>query len=569
MSKRITFQIAGQAGFGIKEAGIIMSRTLLNQGYFVFDYSEYPSLVRGGHNTYQATASTQPLDSFYKTIDILVALDQTTIDQDLHKLSSSGVVICDPTVCQTPEDMAERTISVPLQEITKHIQAPEIVKNTVALGATQAVLNLSLSYLLASLNRSFEAKGESILKINHQAAQEGFNFVKEKYPNAKLELEKAPSPTNQILLTANDAMSLATISAGAQAYFAYPMTPASSILHSLAKIGEKGGIIVRQSEDEIAVINNTIGASFSGIRCACGTSGGGFALMVEALGLAAITETPLVIYEVQRPGPATGVPTWTGQGDLDFVRHAAPGDFLRVVVAPGDIKEAYEMTIQAFNLAERYQIPVIVLTDKLLAESRQTVAVFDSSAVKIDHGELLDSFDENYQRYLKTDSGISPRAIPGKGEGVVRANSDEHDETGFSTEDAEVISDMVEKRARKIKLLREELPPPQVFGPKEADLTLVSWGSTKLAINQALKELEGKSVNHIHFTYVSPLPQQTEELLKRAKRLVMVEGNQSGQLTKLIREETGILIEDKILKYDGRPFYPEEIKEEVDKRIGK
>ena len=567
MLQHLSFKIAGEAGFGIKEAGLIFSRVLLNQNYFVFDYSEYPSLIRGGHNTYQATFSNQKLDCFYSKLDLLIALDQQTIDSDIDQLLPNGVLIFDPTVCKIPESLHRKLVPVPLQEIVKQAQAPEITKNTVALGAAMAIIDLPLSALFASLSRSFEAKGEAVLRMNHLTAQEGFNFVKNNFPAITIKTPPSEQTEPRLFLTANDAMSLAAIASGAKAYFAYPMTPASSILHNLAKMERAAGMVVKQSEDEIAAINQAIGASFAGIRCAVGTSGGGFALMVEALGLAAITETPLVVFEVQRPGPATGVPTWTGQADLNFVRHSAPGDFLRMVVAPGDVEEAFHLTTKAFNLADKYQIPVIVLTDKLLAESRQTVTEFDHKKINIDQGNLVKNSSENYQRYANDPSGISPRALPDFGQGLVKANSDEHDFAGYSTEDAQKIEQIVNKRARKVELLKKELPPPTIYGPQNAELTIVSWGSTKLAVNQALQKLKNDSVNHLHLTCLEPLPPQTKLRLEAAKNLVVIEGNQTGQLASLLQEKTGVVINDRINKYNGRPFYPEEIEEKVSQML--
>jgi 2-oxoglutarate ferredoxin oxidoreductase subunit alpha len=348
------------------------------------------------------------------------------------------------------------------------------------------------------------------------------------------------------------------------------MTPSSTILHTLADLSKQTGMIVRHAEDEIAVMNMCIGASFAGARAMCATSGGGFALMNEALGLAGITETPLVAVEVQRPGPATGLPTWHGQADLQFVLNSAQGEFPRVVIAPGDPEECFYLTSEAFNLADKFQTPVIVLSDKYLGESDFTVNKFDESKLTIDRGELLSQKDlinfENYKRYKITPSGVSKRSVPGMRGGRHLANSDEHDEFGFTSEEAKNATDQMQKRMRKEEAIRKILPKPKLVGPKNADVTFVSWGSTKGAILEAIQLLskQGIKANFLQIKYIWPFQsREVETILKSSKKLVLIEGNYNGQLGRLIAQETGIRIKNKILKYDGRPISADEIFQKI------
>lgn len=371
---------------------------------------------------------------------------------------------------------------------------------------------------------------------------------------------------NRAVLALNEAIAFGSISAGCKFFSAYPMTPINGLIAFMASAAEKYGFIYKQPEDEISAINMAIGASFAGVRSLTATSGGGFALMTEAFGMAGMTETPLVVVMGQRPGPSSGLPTWTGQGDLNFMLNASQGEFLRFVLAPGDLEEAFEMTVEAFNLADKYQAPVIILIDKFLAESCQTTEMFKFDNVKIDRGKILtpEQFAKltDFKRYENTKDGISPRAMPGKGGPFFVANSYEHEEHGFSTESEKQITDMIEKRARKEVLAEAEMPAPTFFGPENAEYTFVGWGSTKAPMLEALKTLNesGNKANYLHFTHLSPLNgDKVLKILKSLKKTVLIEGNSTGQLGRLIMEKTGIRLQKRFLKYDGRPFFPCEI----------
>jgi 2-oxoglutarate ferredoxin oxidoreductase subunit alpha len=560
--KTITIKIGGEAGFGIKIAGATLAKVFARSGYELFDMAEYPSLIRGGHNVYHVTLGEKVYHPVLP-VDLLIALNQKTVDLHLAEMAEDGAIIFDPERAKVSSDKVI-SVPVPLSKITKDIGGSDLMKNTVALGAALAVLGGGLEGLLEILKKAFAKKSPAVVNMNVGAASGGYNYVKENFKQKFIhQLAQLPKK-EQLYLTGNEAVGLGALAGGARAYFAYPMTPATSLMEFLAKQGPKTGMLVRQCEDEIAVLNSAIGAGFAGTRAMVGTAGGGFALMVEALGLSAMTETPVVIFVAQRPAPATGLPTWSEQGDLRFLLHAAPGDSPRAIIAPGDQSECFYHTVTALNLAEKYQIPVFVLSDKNLGESGMTVSPFDLTKVKIERGEWLTAEQiqdrGGYQRYEVTASGVSPRALPGIPGSEQEVNSDEHDEYGYSTEDPETRSLQMEKRMRKQDALLKEIPDPILYGPEKAELTLVSWGSTKGPILQAMLELEGLPINFLHFIYLWPFPTDgAVKMLKAAKQLMVVENNYTGQFDGLIKQHVGRVPEEKLLKYNGRPFWPHEI----------
>lgn len=553
-----TWKICGPAGFGIMSTGLIFSKAFSRSGYYVFNYTEYPSLIKGGHNTYQCRISTEPIHSQSRPVHILVALDAETLGRHNDELLKNSAVIYDNEKI-TGKVKAGVPYPIPLVKLAKESGATEIMANNVALGASIGLLDYDLEFLDSVIKDMFGKKGDAIVNENMNAAKAGYDYVKANFKKQFFVTAKKLKAKPKPVLTGNEAIGAGAIAAGMKCYVAYPMTPASSILHYIAAKSKELGIVVRHAEDEISVINTGIGVAHTGVRTMVGTAGGGFALMVEGYGLAAITETPLVIVEAQRVGPATGMPTWTGQGDLRFVMHAHQDDFPRIVIVPGDAEEAYYATADAHNIAEKYQNPVIVLTDKHLSESSMT-ACFDKQ-VKIDRGALLAKTPDNYKRYKFTKTGISPRVLVGTENALIRANSYEHDELGFTTEESDMRIKMMDKRMRKLESF--SVPVPILYGPKTADITFVGFGSTKGAALDGIKMLEDKGIkaNYLHFVYIMPFPKAAKAMLSKARKLVVVEGNFTAQFAGVIAENTGILIEKKLLKYDGRPFYPEEIAE--------
>ena len=431
-------------------------------------------------------------------------------------------------------------------------------------------LGAHLPALFSQIEEIFAKKGQEVIDKNKKAAQTGYDYILSNYPEGyNLKFPKIEGK-DKLVMTGNDAVVLGAIAAECKFYAAYPMTPSTTILTGLAEKAHETGMVVKHAEDEISVINMATGASFAGVRSMVGSSGGGFALMVETVSLLGITETPLVIAEVQRPGPATGLPTWTEQGDLHFVIRSGHGEFPKIVLAPGDVLEAYRLTQEAFNLADIYQCPVFILSDKYLAEGFKSVekSKIQNSKTQINRGKVIDNLQYKegelveFQRYIVTEDGISPRLVPGTKGAYFQANSYSHIADGHTTEEAESRKKQVDKLLKKTETYKKShLPPPVLYGNPEAPLTIVSWGSMKGPVLQAMQDLP--EFNLLHFTYIYPFSPQAESILRKAKKLLLLENNATGQLGELIAQETGIRIENKLLKYDGRPFYPEEVIEGI------
>lgn len=570
------WKIGGIAGYGIKAAGIIFSKACTRGGLNIFNYTEYPSLIRGGHNTFQVRVDDQEVLSQDDKLDLLVALNEETLEQHKSELDPGGGIIFDPSVVKVdPEELKVRgflVFPIPLVKLAKKY-GEMVMQNTVSIGASLALVKYPFEILEKVIEDTFKGKEDEVVSSNIAAAKAGYDYIEKEFSSVDFPylLETVDSPKEKIIITGNEATALGAIQGGCKLYVAYPMSPSSSILHTMAEYGDRFGVAVKQAEDEISVINMAIGAGYAGVRTMVATSGGGFALMNEGIGLAGITETPVVIVNAQRPGPATGLPTWTGQGDLRFAIHAAQGEFPRFVLAPGDVEECFFMAAEALNLAEKYQTLVIILLDKFLSESHKSVAPFDISKVRIERGEILNEKDlekmKEYHRYKVTETGISPRSLPGMKGGDYIANSDEHDPHGFSEESSENATEQMEKRLRKLHEAEKHIPLPKLSGTPHAEVTLIGWGSTKGAIKEATKLLEGVGItaNQLHLNYINPFPTRTvSTILKETKKAIVIECNAAGQLFGLIRERTGMEANAKILKYDGRPFYPTEIRESVE-----
>jgi 2-oxoglutarate ferredoxin oxidoreductase subunit alpha len=570
----LIWKIGGEAGYGIMSTGSIFSRIYAKKGYYVIDNNEYPSLIRGGHNTYTVRVSSNQIYSINRDLNVLVALNQEALTLHQDEVTYGGYIIYDENVCDIRTVKKARKdinyIMVPFSKIVSELGAPKVMINNVSLGASVALLNYDLEILKNVIKDNFERKGPEVVDLNIKSSELGYKYVKEKLKIASYELEIV-NPVGKMLVTGNDAVFLGAVRAGCKFYAAYPMTPASSILHSFASAEEDFNIVTKHAEDEIAVINMAVGASFAGARAMVATSGGGFSLMNEGLGSAAMTETPIVVVLCQRPAPATGLPTWTEQGDMLFAVHASHGEFLRVVIAPGDPQECFYLTGEAFNLADKYQIPVIIMLDKYLSESHWAYDKFDFKKITVDRGKLLTAIKDKageYKRYSDTEDGISSRAVVGIKNGIHIANSDEHDEKGYSEESSYNRKLIVDKRFRKIKKLIEEIPPPKIYGPTDAEITIWSWGSCKGPILEAMEILnqKEKKVNLIHFTFLYPFESESiEGIIGESNKNVVVENNKTSQLSKLIMMSTGHKIKNKILKYSGRQFLPGEIVSGIEK----
>ncbi len=569
MSNKVySIKIGGMAGQGIKSAGLNFAKVAARSGYNIYNYIEYPSLIRGGHNVMQTTFSLDEVHSQIQSVDFLIALNQETIN--LHKdelVSGAGIIFedegkIDATACK---DKC-RLFAVPLKKLATEAGGQEIVSNNVALGASISLMGGDIKYLFDLIDEDFSFKPE-IAEINKKAAQSGYEYAQTNFPNKFDSLLTPQKNANKkIVVNGTDGVAFGAIAAGLQYTAIYPMSPTSNILTILAANQREYGYIYKQAEDEIAAINMSLGASFAGARAMTTTSGGGFCLMTEGFGLAGQTETPIVIVEGMRGGPGTGLPTWSEQGDLRMVLHAHQGEFPRIVVAAGDAEEAFHQIMLAFNLAEKYQTPVVLLVDKNILDDEQTFPKFDYSSYQINRGKMVREKDPEYHRYVVTDDGISPRTIPGVGNHLV-ANSDEHNSYGYSSETISDRNEQVQKRLRKLETCaKEDMGKPILFGPENAEITIVSWGSCKGPILEAMKDYP--FVNYLHINWINPFPADAiKAILSRSTYLLDIECNSTAQMAGLIREKTGIDILDRFLKNDGRPFFPEEIKDKINSII--
>lgn len=563
------FTIAGEAGYGIASSGLIFSKTALRSGYFIFDFNEYPSLIRGGHNVYGARVSSRQISSPVQGIDFLIALNQEAIDLHLDELKAGAAVVFDEETVKIPAKTKDKIafFALPLTKLALAAGGQAVMRNNAALGAAAFLLNADFSVFEKIIGEVFSSAKAEIIDLNIKVGQAGFDFAEKNFkkPLANLSLKKRKNE-KLLFLSGNDALALGAVKAGCKFFAAYPMTPINSLISYFAGKAKNLGLVYFQPEDEIAGVNSAIGASHCGVRSMVATSGGGFSLMVEALGLAGMTEIPLVVIEGQRPGPSSGLPTWTSQGDLKFALSASQDDFPRIILAPGDVTEAFCQIVDAFNLAEKYQTPVIVLVDKYLCESRASLKTFDESLAKIDRGLLLDSIPQGYQRYRLTESGISSRARAGAPGGSFWVSSYEHDESGFAREDSSSRIKMMEKRMKKMETLEREMPEPEKFGQKEAKIGLIGWGSSKGTILEAQKILldESFKTEFLHLNFLSPFPTKAvEDFCRNHEKILAIEHNFTGQLASLVREKTGREIKEKLLKYDGRSLFPEDIAQRV------
>ncbi|MGM0419420.1 MAG: 2-oxoacid:acceptor oxidoreductase subunit alpha [Bacillota bacterium] len=551
--------LAGEAGQGLKTFEKLIGKALFKIGFNVFSSKDYMSRVRGGHNFMSIRFGDQEFSAPREDIDILIAFNQESVDKHKQEVNDNGFILFDGELDDT------RALEIKAKEICKEVNPK--AANSVYAGALWQLLDLPFSELKEVIVTVF--KNEKVIEDNNKLLEAGRNTT-----SCKFEFELPEENSGQIYLSGNEAVGMGAAAAGVKFYSAYPMTPATGILNFLATHQKKLGIAVEQAEDEIGAINMAIGASYAGTRAMTGTSGGGFSLMVEALGFAGVAEQPLVIAEVQRPGPATGMPTRTGQADLLFAVNASQDEFPLIVLAPGNQTEAFYQTYRAFELADKYQLPVIILSDQFLADSSKNVPRYDLDKLEydrhfIDPSEFQD--EKDYQRYQLNEDGISPRAYPGQLEGeVVLVDSHEHNEFGFVTEDIEMRNRMVRKRSAKLEKFKEEdLEEPEYIGSENPDYLLVSWGSSSGPLLEAYNELkEEVQLGVLIFRDIWPIPvEKYKKLYDKAKNTVIIEANSSGQLASLLAAETGRYITNRILKNDGRPFFAETIvtrlKEEV------
>ncbi len=547
--------IGGEAGQGLVTIGELLAKSLVRAGYHIVVTQSYMSRIRGGHNTFAIRTGTLPIAAPRESIDLLVAMNAETLRLHRPDLSPAGLAVADAQAASEPGP----ALKVPFSRL-----APKKSENIAALGVAGASLGLKQADLEGALNSFLGGKNPEAVEENRRALAEAYSWIGSQSVRFPKLAPPDPAPP-RMMLNGNEALALGALAAGVKFCAFYPMTPATSIPLTLIKHAAGMGVIVEQAEDEIAAINMALGASFAGAPALAATAGGGFALMTESVSLAGMTETPIVIVVAQRPAPATGLPTRTEQGDLEFVLHAGHGEFPRAILTPGSVDECFELARQAFRLADRHQGPVFMLTDQFLADSYRDVAPFNLDPPPAPPGPA-EAIARPYQRYALTASGVSPRRVPGLSPDLVVADSDEHTEDGHITEDLAVRRRMVDKRLRKADGLRAEALTPRYEGEEKPELLLVSWGSTRGAVSEAAADLRarGTRTGTLHFPQVWPLaPGSFLDRLAAAGRVVVVEGNATGQFARLLRGETGFQIRDLVLRYDGLPFTPEYILREL------
>ncbi len=553
----ITVKIGGEAGQGIQTVGQLIALACQKAGLYIMAINDFESRIRGGHSFFQIRICDKPVHAPNHKVSLLVALNQETYVLHKDELDSYGLIIMD----ESAGSAAENIFTIPFGELAKEA-GDKILSNTVAAGACLALLGTPFELCKAVLSEQFSKKGADILKKNFGAAELGYQAVKN--VSFKWSFVWKPNAPKGALIDGSRAIALGALAGDCRIAAFYPMSPATGIMANLASFSDRFPLIVEQAEDEIAAVNMIIGASFAGVRSMTSTSGGGFCLMTEGLGLAGITETPIVIVNAQRPGPATGLPTRTAQGDLQFVIRASQDEFPRFVFAPGSPDEAFEITARAFHLSEKYQVPSIILVDQYLADS---LYIAEKQLTAPEHLERFIAYDadiENpseYRRFSITPSGVSPRALPCTGKALVVISSDEHREDGHISEAISDRINMVNKRNSKVPYMTKEMNQPKEYHG-ESEVLLLGWGSTEGALKEAVDWLRGEGIDAgcINFVDIWPFPiEGAKEVLNKGNKLFMVEQNSTAQLGQLIREQTGLVYSGAILKYDGRPFYPYEI----------
>lgn len=567
----ITIRIGGEAGMGLESSGAGFGKALVRGGLYVFGVPDFYSRIRGGHNFFTLRVADQPLSAIDDPVHLLLALDMETVRRHMGDMISGGAIVYDDKDA-LPDDLKHDDVlyvPVPMTALAKELGGAEVMRNTLALGIAIGLLHFDPIYVESVIRDNFGSKGDAVVDGNLNLIAKGMELAAPYEADYPFRVTAIPDAPKRLFLNGTEAFSMGALAGGCRFVSGYPMTPGSPVLVWFAQHAARYGVVARHVEDEISGITMAIGAGMMGMRALVPTSGGGYALMVEATGLAGMSETPLVIYNAQRPGPATGLPTRTEQADMLFMMFAAQGEFVRAMLAPGTPAEAFHLAWHAFNLAERYQTPVMVLGDQFLADSFWTLEpdALDFDAVAFDRGALLtdadlDALTESYQRYRVTPSGVSPRAIPGHPNAIFMTESNEHDENSAIRENPQNRIDQQSKRMRKAEGLRQEIPEPTWYGPDDADLTLICWGSTYGPAREAVDRLNAQQAgkaNLLHFSGLEPFPPGAEAALRRARKRIVVEGNYTGQLELLIRMRTGLTMDGAVRRFDGRPFRPQYI----------
>ena len=564
----ISIVLCGAAGQGIQTVESLLTKTLKRTGYHVFATREYMSRVRGGVNSTTIRVSSKPVRAFLDRIDLLIPLNKEALPHLKERISSKTLIIGEQHFIETIPDIETNTVEIPFTELS-NVVGGKIYANIIALGVVLCMLKAERTILYELLKKNFKTKGQEVINNNIKAADKGYGVIEDlintNQINQKFEIKKNPDIIKDYILDGTQAIALGAIAGGCNFACFYPMAPSTGIGTFLAQHALEFGMIVDQTEDEISAINKSLGASYAGARSFVSTSGGGFSLMTEGVSLAGMTELPIVIVVGQRPGPATGMPTRTCQEDIELVLHAGAGWFPRIIFSPGTIEDAFKLTQHAFNLTQKFHVPVFILTDQYLVDSYYNINSLDYESITIVKNIVKTEVD--YERYRFTDTGISPRGIPGYGEGLVDADSHTHDEYGVITEDPVLRNKTVDKRFKKLDLIKKETIPPDFYGNEDFKYLIVSWGSNYYLIKEALEKLDRDDIGFLFFKQIYPIHEIVLDYLIKAEIKISIEQNPTGQFAKLLENETHINMNYRILKYSGYVFSVEEIVDKLKKII--
>ncbi|MBN1508172.1 MAG: 2-oxoacid:acceptor oxidoreductase subunit alpha [Sedimentisphaerales bacterium] len=567
--KDVVIVLCGEAGQGVQTVEFLLTRLLKLAGHHVFATKEYMSRIRGGANSTTIRVANHRVAAHIERMDILIALSTGAVEHVARRISTQTVVLGERGVIGNSPVLEQcKFFNIDFTRIATEV-GNKIYSNTVAMGAISGLLGVNVDHLKDFVRQYFAGKPENVIEDNARAAEAGYraacelDLPKELTLDAEADVRVKKEP----VINGSEAVSMGAIAGGCNYVCSYPMSPSTPVLTFLAQHGRDFGIVVEQVEDEIAAMNMAIGAWYAGARALVTTSGGGFALMAEGLSLSGMLETPVVVHLAQRPGPATGLPTRTEQGDLQLVLNAGHGEFPRIILAPGTLQDGFYLTQKAFNLADKYQVPVFILTDQYYIDSYYNIPGLDLGKVTVEKHVVETAKD--YRRYAFAEDGISPRGVPGYGEGLVVVDSDEHDEEGHITEDLDLRVQMMDKRLAKGDALGEEVIPPELIGPQDYTNLVICWGSTYHAVKEALERMGRDDTAMLHYKQVYPLHESTVDYLEAADRTIIVEGNATGQFANVISLYAGIDIDEGILKYNGLPFSVEELVSHLNDSLSK
>jgi len=556
----VSIVLCGEAGQGIQTVEQLFTKIVKKAGFNVFSTKEYMSRVRGGSNSTQLRISTKPVTAYIDRIDILITLSEDAIKHLGNRVSKKTIIIGEKNHIKNNKNY--NSIEVPLSKYAKEI-GNIVISNTIAVGFLSALCNIDKKVINEQVENFFSKKNKTLVKNNILAAEKGYNigydFVKK--GKIRITISEPKQQKKGIVLNGTQVIGLGALAGGCNFISSYPMSPSTGVLTFLSQQSNDFDIIVEQTEDEISAINMALGAWYAGARAMVTTSGGGYALMTEGVSLAGMIESPIVIHLGQRPAPATGLPTRTEQADLEHVLYSGHGEFPKIIFTPGTLQDGFYLTQKAFDLADKYQVPVYILTDQYFLDS-----YYNIPAIRLDRITNKNYFvktKKDYKRYKFIKNGISPRGISGYGNGLICVDSDEHDEEGHITESMTIRTKMVDKRLRKIKELMKETVPPKLIGNENYKILIIGWGSTFHIIKEALEKINRKNISFLHFTQIYPIHPDTVKYLKKAKKTIIVENNATSQFSKLIKLHTGYEINHKILQYNGLPFNVETVEKQI------